>query len=107
MVRIMAGECLVKIENTTKTADISVRDDAAPTIRFDPSISELRLVSNRVQVYRQLHDIDPSARRGTFDIKRVEELKKAISEGRFVTDPEKIADGLLDTVNGLLPRKCP
>jgi negative regulator of flagellin synthesis FlgM len=97
----------VKIENTTKTADIAVHDDAAPTIRFDPSISKLRLVSNRVQVNRQLRDIDPSAPGGAFDIKRVEELKKAISEGRFVTDPEKIADGLLETVHGLLPRKRP
>ena len=97
----------MKIENTTKTTDIAVRDDAAPTTRSDPSISELRLVSNRVEVYRQLHDIDPCAPGGTFDIKRVEELKKAISEGRFVTDPEKIADGLLETVHGLLPSKRP
>jgi negative regulator of flagellin synthesis FlgM len=95
----------VKIENTTKTADISPSDDAAPTTKFAPSISVLTLTHNRVQVSKQLQEIEPSAPGKAFDIKRVEALKQAISNGRFVIDSEKIADGLLETVHGLLPGK--
>lgn len=39
---------------------------------------------------------------GVFDTNKVEEIKAAIAEGRFQVDPEKVANGLLDTVNDLL-----
>ena len=39
---------------------------------------------------------------GVFDAKKVEEIKTAIAEGRFQVDPEKVANGLMDTVNDLL-----
>jgi negative regulator of flagellin synthesis FlgM len=95
----------VKIENITKIADIAGGGDAAPSTRFSPRISGFPLTNNRVRVNRQLHDIEPSTPGGAFDIKRVEELKKAISEGRFVIDSEKVADKLLETMGGLLRGK--
>lgn len=36
------------------------------------------------------------------DTKRVAEIKQAIAEGRFKINPEKIADGLLDSVRQML-----
>lgn len=36
------------------------------------------------------------------DRARVDEIRQAISEGRFKVDPERIADGLLDSVRELL-----
>ena len=39
---------------------------------------------------------------GDIDTKRVSELKDAISKGNLSVDSSKIADGLLDTVRGLL-----
>lgn len=36
------------------------------------------------------------------DRARVDEIRQAISEGRFRVDPERIADGLLDSVRELL-----
>jgi negative regulator of flagellin synthesis FlgM len=39
---------------------------------------------------------------GVFDTNKVEEIKAAIAEGRFQVDPEKVANGLLDTVSDLL-----
>lgn len=39
---------------------------------------------------------------GVFDAKKVEEIKAAIAEGRFQVDPEKVANGLLDTVSDLI-----
>ena len=37
-----------------------------------------------------------------FEAKKVEEIKLAISEGRFQVNSEKVADGLLETVKDLL-----
>jgi len=38
------------------------------------------------------------------DAKRVSEIKQAISEGRFQIDPERIADGLLNSVRQMLAK---
>lgn len=40
-----------------------------------------------------------------FDTARVEEIKQAISQGRFVVNPEKVADQLLETVRDLISKK--
>lgn len=37
-----------------------------------------------------------------FDTKKVERIKSAIAEGQFQVNPEKVADGLLETVRDLL-----
>jgi negative regulator of flagellin synthesis FlgM len=94
----------VKIENTTKSASIAPSDDAAPAAKFAPR-SVLTLTRHRTQASKQLHEIGPPTQGKGFDIKRVEALKRAISEDRFVIDSEKIADGLLETMHGLLPGK--
>lgn len=39
---------------------------------------------------------------GVFDANKVQEIKAAISEGRFHVDPEKVANGLLETVSDLI-----
>lgn len=39
---------------------------------------------------------------GTFDAKKVEEIKAAIASGQFRVNPERVADGLIDTVKELI-----
>lgn len=39
------------------------------------------------------------------DAARVAEIKQAISEGRFQINPERIADGLIDSVREMLSRQ--
>jgi negative regulator of flagellin synthesis FlgM len=39
------------------------------------------------------------------DAARVAEIKQAISDGRFQINPERIADGLLDSVREMLSRQ--
>jgi negative regulator of flagellin synthesis FlgM len=39
------------------------------------------------------------------DVARVAEIKLAISQGQFKINPEKIADGLLDSVRQMLARQ--
>lgn len=41
------------------------------------------------------------------DADRVSEIKRAISEGRFQVNPERIADGLLQNVHEMLTAQSP
>lgn len=51
----------------------------------------------------QLQAIDRNlANSGVVDTARVEEIKQAISEGRFKVNPEAVADRLLETVRELI-----
>lgn len=45
------------------------------------------------------------AENAPFDAARVAEIKQAIREGRFAISPERIADGLIDSVRELLRHK--
>lgn len=54
-------------------------------------------LSSQLQSLTQLAGNTPP-----FDAKKVEEIKAAIAEGRFKVDPEKVANGLLDTVSDLI-----
>jgi negative regulator of flagellin synthesis FlgM len=59
-----------------------------------------------VQLSPQLQTIEKNfASSETFDIGRVNEIKQAISEGRFTVDPGKIADGLLASVRDLIQNR--
>lgn len=40
-----------------------------------------------------------------FDAQKVAEIRQAISEGRFQINPERIADGLIDSVRQMLGRE--
>lgn len=56
-----------------------------------------------VQLSTQLQDIEKNLSNAeVFDGARVAEIKQAISEGRFVVNPEKVADRLLESVRDLL-----
>lgn len=58
---------------------------------------------DNVQLSTQLQNIEKRlADVEVFDAARVEEIKQAISEGRFTINPDKIADRLLETVRDLI-----
>lgn len=56
--------------------------------------------SQSVHISSQLQALAGSE--GVFDTKKVAEIKAAIAEGQFQVDPEKVANGLLDTVKDLI-----
>lgn len=55
--------------------------------------------SDSVKISAQAQALGSSS---TFDVKKVNEIKAAIASGTFQVNPEKVANGLIDTVKDLL-----
>lgn len=91
----------MKIENSIKAAVISGDISAA---KPGQRVSATPVGgADTVQRSSELQNLEKSLSTGeTFDATRVEEIKQAISEGRFTVNPEKVADGLLATVRDLI-----
>lgn len=96
----------MKIDNTIKpTSSGSVSSDsktrparaeAAAPAQGDSRV-QLSSLSSRLQQIEQVIGQAP-----VVDSGRVAEIKNAISEGRFSVNPEKVADGLIDSVRQML-----
>ena len=43
-----------------------------------------------------------SGAEGTFDVQKVAEIRQAIRDGRFQINPERIADGLINSVRDMM-----
>jgi negative regulator of flagellin synthesis FlgM len=71
--------------------------DKAADVGPAPAQSDSVHISSQAQALTQL-----AGSGAVFDANKVEEIKAAIAEGRFQVDPEKVADGLLDTVTDLI-----
>lgn len=68
-----------------------------------PASSPASGTSDNVHLSSQLQALaGQMASDGVFDVNKVSEIKAAIAGGRFQVDPEKVADGLLDTVKDLI-----
>lgn len=76
-----------------------VRDKGAnaPENTKTTGATEVRLTSSS-----QLQALGGSGESQPMDTAKVEAIKQAISEGRFKINPEKIADGLLNSVKEML-----
>lgn len=80
---------------TTQTRPGKGADKAAP-------VSPAPAGSDTVKISSKLESLAQAGGNSVFDAKKVEEIKAAIAEGRFQVDAEKVANGLLDTVNDLI-----
>jgi negative regulator of flagellin synthesis FlgM len=97
----------LKIDNSIKTAagipvsdgqkradkNAGVNPNASPAagnVHLSPLSSQLQAIENNL------------ASNGVVDTARVEEIKQAISDGRFKVNPEAVADRLLETVRELI-----
>ncbi|SCY06534.1 anti-sigma-28 factor, FlgM family [Nitrosospira sp. Nl5] len=95
----------MKIDNSIKTAVVSPMGEALARPDKAGQKTEGATASNddNVQLSAQLRNIEKNFASGeVFNAARVEEIKKAISEGHFVVNPDKVADRLLETVRDLI-----
>jgi negative regulator of flagellin synthesis FlgM len=74
-------------KNTDAAAASATMPAATDTVRLSSQGQALSAAGGSTQV---------------FDSKKVERIKAAITSGQFQVNSEKVADGLLDTVRGLL-----
>lgn len=70
--------------------------DKASGVSSTPSETDSVKLSSTAQSLTQ------TSAGGVFDSQKVEEIKAAIANGTFKVDPEKVANGLLDTVSDLI-----
>jgi negative regulator of flagellin synthesis FlgM len=101
----------VQIENSIKTNATKPIGETTSAKTGQMAVSSVPLKSQNasvggkdsVQLSIQLQSIEKKlADVEVFDAARVEEIKQAISEGRFTVNPDKIADRLLETVHHLI-----
>ena len=96
----------MKIDDSIKkTAGLSVgTTQARPGKGADKAgtVSQAPAKSDNVHLSSKLQSLSQLGGSAVFDANKVEEIKAAIAEGRFQVDPEKVANGLLDTVNDLI-----
>lgn len=99
---------IVKIEGGGKslgppaTGKQTVATGHAP--RQAPAIEATRVDISSLSARLQFSDASLTEG-GTVDAARVAEIKRAIADGRFSINPERIADGLLQSVRDLLNRR--
>jgi negative regulator of flagellin synthesis FlgM len=96
----------VKIENSPNATAPALGDISSVKSSQKAEIVAQNLSTpppDSVQLSTQLQDIENNLlNTDVFDSARVEEIKQAISEGRFVVNTEKVADRLLESVRDLL-----
>lgn len=92
----------MKIDNSAKTVGTVqgpaavARSPAAPVSKAASSATD----GPTTVVATAFHSV--AGAEAAFDSKKVAEIRQAISEGRFQINPERIADGLINSVQELL-----
>lgn len=66
------------------------------------AVSQAPAQSDSVHLSSTAQSLSQAGNNAVFDVKKVEEIKAAIADGTFKVDPEKVANGLLDTVSDLI-----
>jgi negative regulator of flagellin synthesis FlgM len=63
-----------------------------------------RTADTQVQISKQVQDLTGqlASATGTFDAKKVDQIKAAIADGRFQVNADKVADGVLTTASDLI-----
>lgn len=87
-------------------ADLPLRTQTTPAkagVAEQASIASTGTSSDSVTLSAGAQALSASGGGGpVFDARKVEEIKAAIASGQFTVDPEKVAQGLMDTVRDLI-----
>ena len=103
----------MKIENSIKAIPgVPVSENATHSQKSGQRAGEIAASNNAgapsgtVHLSKEAQNIEKNlANDEVFDAARVAEIKRAISEGRFVVNADKVADRLLETVRELIQSK--
>lgn len=94
----------MKIDSSSKVVGGQSNTSPGATVRpaaVGPAVTDP--VSSQVEISRTATKLKQVGE--AYDAERVAEIRQAISEGKFQINPERIADGLLDSVRTMLSRQ--
>lgn len=90
-------------DSVKKTSDATVSTTQARGGKAAERVSTAKVGGSNVQQSSQLQALTAQvSSTSVFDTNKVEEIKSAIASGKFKVDPEKVANGLIDTVKDLI-----
>jgi negative regulator of flagellin synthesis FlgM len=88
-----------------KPATPNVAANAAGASKSAEKTGAAAATADNVRLSEQAKELATSSGRGVFDAKKVAEIKAAIADGTFKVDARKVADGLIDSVKELTPKR--
>lgn len=92
----------MKVDNSVNVAGLPISDPKGrsvkgqPASKADASVESSSLSSRLAEIQASLSNVP------VVDSAKVEEIKQAISEGRFKVNAEKVADSLIESVRQML-----
>jgi len=97
----------VKIDNSVKaTGSLPSNDGRARSAKESPKTESSNAGSERVELSslssRMLQMEEAISNTPVVDSTKVDEIKQAMSEGRFKVNTERVADGLIESVRQML-----
>ncbi len=89
---------------TLPNASLGTSPTSAQDNKVAEEVSAPRSSTTQVRISDQVQALSGhmTSKIGAFDSKKVDEIKTAITEGRFEVNAEKVADGVLQTVTDLI-----
>lgn len=91
----------MKIDNSVKPVNTPATSDQRP--KAASSVNPAAPAGDQVQLSSGMQKAEQAiANTPVVDQARVDEIKQAISDGRFQVDSSKVADGLIDSVRQML-----
>lgn len=93
-------------DSIKKTASLGVGTTQAGASKGAGKAAAANPASDNVHLSSQLKALtEQVASASVFDAKKVEEIKAAITDGKFQVNAEKVAEGLIDTVKDLIHKR--
>lgn len=92
----------MKVDNSLNVGGLPISEPKGrsvkgqPASKADASVESSSLSSRLAEIQSSLSNVP------VVDSARVEEIKQAISEGRFKVNADKVADGLIESVRQML-----
>lgn len=92
----------MKVDNSLNVGGLPISDSngrsvkGQPTLKSDASVESSSLSSRLAEIQSSLSNVP------VVDSAKVDEIKQAISEGRFKVNADKVADSLIESVRQML-----
>ncbi|HEX5127583.1 MAG TPA: flagellar biosynthesis anti-sigma factor FlgM [Rhodocyclaceae bacterium] len=97
----------MKIDNSVKSSSATASESKSRAAREAPA-SAPASTESKVELSAHLQRLEQAIGQApAVDSDKVDEIKQAIAQGQFQVNPEKVADGLIESVRQMLSAQQP